>query len=114
MGMKKPVAVSEQEIAVAVRAAAYVRWVELREKRSPRDEERYEWIRTLLASDDLRSLDSDVFKIDKMALVLEADGVMLWAKDHKYFEALDEVRRGLDDLKDEIKKEVAADKRTGD
>ena len=98
--MEKPVANAEQDAAVAMRAAAYMRWVELRENRTPGDEERHEWIRSLLAGDDLRSLDSDVIRIDHVALALKPGGVNMWAKEHKYFEALDELRRNLEQIEE--------------
>jgi hypothetical protein len=108
--MKKPTADSEKKIGVAVRAAAYTRWVELREKRTPGHEERHEWIRSLLAGENVRSLDSDVIKVDHLARALAPNGVLLWAKEHKYFEALDDLRRNLD----EIKKEFPGSERTSD
>jgi len=110
MAMKKPTADSEKKIAVAVRAAAYRRWVEVRENRTPGHEERHEWIRSLLAGENLRSLDSDVIKVDHLAQALAPDAVLLWAKEHKYFEALDDLRRNLD----EIKKEFPTGKRRTD
>jgi hypothetical protein len=100
--MKKPVADSEQETSVAMRAATYMRWVEMRENRTPGDEERHEWIRSLLAGDELRSLDSDVIRIDRAASALKRDRVEAWATEHQYFEALDKLRRELDQIKDKF------------
>src|SRR5258708_35302804 len=97
--MKKPVADPEQDAAVALRAAAYVQWVKLRENRFPRDEERHDWIRGTPTSDGLRSLDSGVIRIDRVAVVLDADGVGRGATEHAYFEALDKLRGGLDGIK---------------
>jgi hypothetical protein len=53
MAMTHPVADEEQEIDMALRAAAYGRWVELREQRKPGDAERHDWIRASLMGEEL-------------------------------------------------------------
>jgi hypothetical protein len=52
--MQYPVADEEQEIDLALRAAAHSRWVELRQQRQPRDAERGDWIQALLRGEELR------------------------------------------------------------
>jgi hypothetical protein len=96
--MTYPVANTEQVADMTLRAAAYSRWVELREQRKPGDAERHDWIRAMLMGEELRSADSDVFRVDCIALTLSPEGVDMWAKEHKFFEALDELRRNLDEI----------------
>jgi hypothetical protein len=52
--MTYPVADEEQEIDMALHAAAYSRWVELREQRKPGDAERHDCIRASLMGEELR------------------------------------------------------------
>ena len=96
--MTYPVANEEQENDMALRAAAHRRWVELRQQRQPRDVERHDWIRALLMGEELRSLDSDVFRVDRIAQALAPDEVERWANEHKFFEALDELRLNLNEI----------------
>ena len=96
--MTYPVADEEQDDDMALRAAAYSRWVELREQRKPRDAERHDWIRALLIGEELRSLDGDVFRVDRIAQTLDPDGVDRWATDHQFFEGLDRLRQNLDEI----------------
>ena len=96
--MTYPVANEEQEIDIALRAAAHSRWVELREQRKPRDTERHDWIRALLMGEELRSRDSDVFRVDGIAQTLAPEGVDRWATEHEFFEALDRLRQNLDEI----------------
>jgi hypothetical protein len=93
-----PVADEEQEIDMALRAAAYSRWVELREQRKPGDAERHDWIRAMLMGEELRSLDRDVFRVDRIAQTLAPQGVDRWAKQHKFYEGLDGLRQNLDEI----------------
>jgi hypothetical protein len=65
--MTYPVADEEQDIDMALRAAAHSRWIELREQRKPREAERHDWIRALLIGEKLRSGDGDVFRMDHIA-----------------------------------------------
>jgi hypothetical protein len=69
--MTYPVADEEQENDMALRAAAYSRWVELREQRKPRNAERHDWIRALLMGEELRSSDGDVIRVDRIAQTLD-------------------------------------------
>ena len=96
--MTYPVANEEQDKDVALRAAAHSRWVELRQQRQPRDAERHDWIAALLMGEELRSLDSDVFRVDQIAQTLSLGEVERWATEHKYFEALDRLRQSLDEI----------------
>ena len=96
--MTYPVADEQQEIDMALRAAAHSRWVELREQRKPGDAERHDWIRAMLMGEELRSLDGDVFRVDRIAKTLAPEGVDRWAKEHKFFEALDKLRQNLDEI----------------
>jgi hypothetical protein len=98
MAMTHPVADEEQEIDMALRAAAYGRWVELREQRKPGDAERHDWIRASLMGEELRSLDSDVSRVDRIAQTLVPKGVDRWAKERKFFEGLDKLRQNLDEI----------------
>jgi hypothetical protein len=98
MTMTYPVANEEQDNDVALRAAAHSRWVELREQRQPRDAERHDWIRALLMGEELRSLDGDVFRVDRIAQTLAPEGVERWATEHKFFEGLDRLRLNLDEI----------------
>ena len=68
--MTYPVANEEHDNDVALRAAAHSRWVELREHRKPGDAERHDWIRALLVGEKLRSLDSEVVRVDRIAQTL--------------------------------------------
>ena len=78
-------------MSIALRAAAYLRWVELRKNRTPGHQERHEWIAGLLDAEELSSLDSEVLIIDSLSLTLDPGGVEAFAKSIKYFETLDEV-----------------------
>jgi hypothetical protein len=80
------------------RAAAHSRWAELREHRKPGESERHDWIRALLVGEKLRSLDSDVVRLDRIAQPLAPEGVDRWATDHKFFEGLDRLRQNLDEI----------------
>jgi hypothetical protein len=73
--MQYPVADEEQEIDLALRAAAHSRWVELRQQRQPRDAERGDWIQALLRGEELRSRGSDVLRVDRMAQTLSTEKV---------------------------------------
>jgi hypothetical protein len=68
--MKYPIADEGQDNDVALRAAAHSRWVELRQQRQPRDAERHDWIQALLMGEEVRSLDSDVLRVDRIAQTL--------------------------------------------
>jgi hypothetical protein len=46
----------------------------LREKRRPRDAERHDWIRTLIMGEELRSLEGDVPRLDRIAQTLSPEG----------------------------------------
>ena len=48
--------------------------------------------------EELRSLDSDVFRVDQIAQTLGPAHVERWANEHKYFEALDRLRQNLDEI----------------
>jgi hypothetical protein len=98
MAVTYPVADEQQEIDMALRAAAHSRWVELREQRKPGDAERHDWIRAMLMGEELRSLDGDVLRVDRIARTLVPDGVDRWAKEHRFFEGLDKLRRNLDEI----------------
>jgi hypothetical protein len=98
MAVTYPVADEQQEIDLALRAAAHSRWVELREQRKPGDAERHDWIRAMLMGEELRSLDGDVFRVDRIAKTLAPEGVDRWAKEHKFFEGLDRLRQNLDEI----------------
>jgi hypothetical protein len=93
-----PVANEEHDNYAALRAAAHSRWVELRKQRKPRDAERHDWIRALLMGEKLRSSDSDVLRVDRIAQTLAPDEVERWAKEHKFFEGLDELRLNLNEI----------------
>jgi hypothetical protein len=94
--MTYPVANEEQDNDAALRAAAHSRWVELRQQRQPRDAERHDWIQALLMGEELRSLDRDVLRVDRIAGTLCPEEVERWATEHKFFEGLDRLRQGLD------------------
>lgn len=96
--MTYPVADDEQDNDMALRAAAHSRWVELREQRKPRDKERHDWIRALLAGEELRSSDSDVFRVNRIARTLDPEEVDRWAREHKFFDGLDRLRQNLDEI----------------
>lgn len=96
--MTYPVADEEQEIEMALRAAAHSRWVELREQRKPGVSDRHDWIRALLMGEELRSRDHDVVRVDRIALTLAPKGVERWAAEHKFFEGLDRLRQSLDEI----------------
>ena len=96
--MVHPVANEQQEIDMALRAAAYSRWVELREQRKPSDAKRHDWIRASLMGEELRSLDGDVFRVDRIAQTLAPEEVDRWAKEHKFFEGLDRLRQNLAEI----------------
>ncbi|MFZ5781743.1 MAG: hypothetical protein ACOY4R_16250 [Pseudomonadota bacterium] len=96
--MTYPVADEEQESDVALRAAAHSRWVQLRKQLKPRDAERRDWIRALLAGERLRCSDGDVFRVDRIACRLSPEEVERWAKEHEFFEALDRLRQSLDEI----------------
>jgi hypothetical protein len=96
--MTYPVANEEQENDMALRAAAHRRWVELRQQRQPRDAERHDWIQALLMGEELRSLDCDVLRVDRIAQTLSPEEVERWATEHKFFEALDELRLNLNEI----------------
>ncbi len=89
--MKKPEPTDQQRMSIALRAGAYVRWVELRKQRTPSHDERGEWIAGLLDGEDLSSIDNEVHIIDSISLTLDPGGVEAFAKSIKYFETLDEV-----------------------
>jgi len=71
--MTYPVANKEQDNDVALRAAAHRRWVELRQQRQPRDAERHDWIQALLMGEELRSLDRDVLRVERIAQTLSPE-----------------------------------------
>jgi hypothetical protein len=109
--MTYPIADKEQDNDVALRAAAYSRWVELRQQRQPRDAERHDWIEAqprdaerhdwieaLLMGEELRSLDGDVLRVDRIAQTLAPEEVERWATEHKFFEGFDRLRQGLDEI----------------
>jgi hypothetical protein len=96
--MAHPIANEDQDNDVALRAAAHSRRVQLRQERKPRDAERYEWIRVSLMGEELRSLDSDVFRVDCIAQTLAPERVELWAKQHKFYEGLDGLRQNLGEI----------------
>jgi hypothetical protein len=94
--MTYPVANEEQEIDMVLRAAAHSRWIELREQRKPRDKERHDWICAMLMGETLRTLDSDVARLDRLAQDLDPKEVDRWATEHDFFEGLDRLRQDLD------------------
>jgi hypothetical protein len=52
----------------------------------------------MLMGEELRSRDSDVFRVDRIAQTLDPEGVERWATEHKFFEALDRLRENLDEI----------------
>ena len=96
--MAHPIANEEQDKDLALRSAAHSKWVELRQERKPREAERHDWIRVLLMGEELRSLDSDVFRIDHIAQTLAPEGVERWAKQQEFYEGLDGLRQNLDEI----------------
>ena len=48
--------------------------------------------------EELRSLDGDVFRVDRVAQTLSPEEVERWATKHKFFEGLDKLRQGLDEI----------------
>jgi hypothetical protein len=93
--MTYPVADEEQDNEVALRAAVHSKWVELRQHRKPGDTERHTWIRVLLIGEELRSLDDDVLRVDRIAQTLDPKEVERWATEHQIFEGLDRLRQDL-------------------
>src|SRR5258707_8793230 len=63
-----------------------------------RGAERHDWIRAMLMGEELRPLDGDVFRVDRIAKTLAPVGVDRWAKEHKFFEGLDRLRQNLDEI----------------
>jgi len=96
--MTYPVANEEQDNDIALRAAAHSRWVEMRQQRQPRDAERHDWIQALLAGEELRSSDSDVLRVDRIAQTFAAEYVDRRATEHKFFDGLDKLRQSLDEI----------------
>ena len=70
----------------------------MRQERKPRDAERRDWIRVLLMGEELRWLDSDVFRVDRIAQTLAPEGVERWAKRYRFYEGLDGLRKNLDEI----------------
>jgi hypothetical protein len=48
--------------------------------------------------EEVRSLDSDVLRVDRIAQKLAPMGVDRWAEEHKFFEGLDRLRQNLDEI----------------
>lgn len=48
--------------------------------------------------EELRWLDGDVFRVDRIAQTLAPEGVERWAKRHKFYEGLDGLRKNLDEI----------------
>lgn len=71
--MTFPVANKEHDNDVALRAAAHSRLVELRQQRQPRDAERHDWMQALLMGEELRSLDRDVLRVERIAQTLSPE-----------------------------------------
>ena len=70
--------------------AVHGRGVELRQHRKPREAERHNG---LLMGEELRSLDDDVLRVDRIAHALIVEEVDRWATEHRIFEWLDRLRR---------------------
>ena len=96
--MTYPVADEEQDNDVALRAAAHSRWVECASSASLGTRERHDWIRALLMGEELRSLDSDVFRVNRIAQTLAPEAVERWATEHKIFEGLDRLQLNIDEI----------------
>jgi hypothetical protein len=48
--------------------------------------------------EELRSLDGDVLRVDRFAQMLSPEEVERWATEHKFFEGLDTLRQGIDEI----------------
>jgi hypothetical protein len=84
-------ALTEQErIAAALEAAAYMRWVETRQKRSPDDNAVDLYIKGVLDRKHLKSTPEDLKIIAILALSMNIDLVHAFISSTKFFEASDE------------------------
>ena len=96
--MTYPVANKEQDNDVALRAAAHSRWVELRQQRQPRDAERHDWIQALLMGEELRSLDRDVLRVERIAQTLSPEEWSGGRRNTNSSRGLDRLRQSLDEI----------------
>jgi hypothetical protein len=81
----------EETMQLALRAAAYVRWVELRSNRTPGVRERHMWITGLLKAANAAAADNEVYAIDAHSLMLPVEEVEQFARELDYFGMLDRV-----------------------
>ena len=75
---------------IALRVAAYLRWVELRQSRMPGPPERAEWIKGLLEAEELPTTGDQFHLIEAVALTLNVEGVEKFGNDTGYFSLLDQ------------------------
>jgi hypothetical protein len=84
-------ALTEQgRAAAALEAAAYMRWVETRQKRSPDDSAVDLYIKGVLDRKHLKATPDDIKLIAILALSMNIDLVHAFISSTKFFEALDD------------------------
>jgi hypothetical protein len=86
----KRVLTEQDRIAIAVEAAAYVRWVETRQKKSPSDEAVDLYIKGALDRERLKGVANDVKMIAILALTMNVDLVHSYIAGTNFFERLDD------------------------
>ena len=83
----------QERTAAALEAAAYMRWVETRERRSPTDEEVDLWVKGSLDRDGF-AFDSEEVKVSAiLALRMNIDLVHAFITSTDFFDALDELTK---------------------
>src|SRR5436309_3459734 len=83
-------ATDRQRVAIALRAAAYMRWIETRQQRTPGPKERDAWIGGLLEAEGLDACKDEIYLTELLALTMDIEVVEHFISSNGYFRKLDE------------------------
>src|SRR5215475_16124902 len=94
--MTKKTITEKTRAALALYTAAYMRWLQLRERRAPLPQEIYGYIEGLCDTEGYARESKDVEIIAALALTFDRQAVDAFARANGFFEQLDQAQSSVD------------------
>ena|SRR6476659_912241 len=99
--MTKKVLTEKVRASMALYAAAYMRWLQTRERRTPLPQEIYGYIEGLCDTEGFARESQDVEIIAALALTFDREAVNAFARANGFFEQLDRAQSSIDQDNDQ-------------
>ena len=94
--MTKKAITEKARASIALYTAAYMRWLQIRERRAPLPQEIYGYIEGLCDTEGYARESKDVEIIAALALTFDREAVHAFARDSALFEQLDRAQLSVD------------------